>query len=348
MSLDAFIRRMPKVELHVHLEGSIHPQTLLMLSERNRVPLPVDTVEGLREWYTFTDFAHFIEIYIAISSCIRTPEDIEFIAREFLRGQAEQQIRYSEVTFTPYTHYSLSGRIPFSEQIAALERARQWGAAELGVGVGWVLDISRNVRPVEHGLTVEAWAASAQDRGVVALGLGGPEIGNPASLFETAFDRALADGLASVPHAGETVGADSVWDAIRTLKAQRIGHGVRCLEDPELVELLRERQIPLEVCPTSNVCLGVAPTLADHPLPRLMEAGLYVTLNSDDPPMFNTTLTEEYLRTARTFGFDTATLEQLVLNAVRVTLLPEADRLAMEQQYRQEFANLRAELNLSK
>lgn len=340
MHLETFIRRMPKVELHVHLEGSIQPETLLTLAERNQVKLPATTVEGLRQWYTFTNFAHFIEIYLTISSCICSAEDIELIAREFLRGQAAQNIIHSEVTFTAYTHFSLNRQIPFADQLAALSRARAWAAKEFGISVGWVLDISRNVRPVEHGLTVADWAISGMSEGVVALGLGGPEAGNPPELFQSAFEKALAGGLASVPHAGEVAGAESVWGALKTLKAERIGHGVRCLEDPALVAELRERQIPLEVCPTSNVCLGVAASIADHPLPRLLEAGLYVTINSDDPPMFNTTLTDEYLKIAEAFGFNVETIEQLALNAVRASLLPEPARTETGERFRREFAEL--------
>ena len=337
---------MPKVELHVHLEGSIQPETLLLLARRNSVTLPATTAEGLRQWYRFTDFPHFVEIYLAISACICSSEDIEFIAREFLRGQAAQRIMHSEVTFSPYTHYSTNKRIPFEDQIAALGRARAWAASELGISVGWVLDIVRNVRPSEHGLTVADWAISGIENGVVALGLGGIEAGHPPELFQEAFDRARAAGLPSVPHAGETAGADSVWGVIRILKAQRIGHGVRCLDDPALVAELRERQIPLEVCPTSNVCLGVAPSLTEHPLPRLLDEGLYVTINSDDPPMFNTTLTDEYLRATQILGCGVETIERLAINAVRASLLPEASRMDMERRFRAEFAQLRDELVL--
>src|SRR5215475_6182946 len=326
-TLDTFIRRMPKVELHVHLEGSILPETLLLLAERNSVTLPATTVEGLMQWYRFTDFRHFVEIYLAISSCIRSPEDIEFIAREFLRGQAAQHILHTEATFSPFTHYSSDRRIPFEEQIAALGRTREWAARELKISVGWVLDIVRNVRPIEHGLTVADWAISGMESGVVALGLGGIEAGNPPELFQEAFARARAAGLPAVPHAGETAGAESVWGALRALKAQRIGHGVRCLEDQELVAELRARQIPLEVCPTSNVCLGVATSLDEHPLSRLLEEGLYVTINSDDPPMFNTTLTDEYLLAAQIQGCGVETMERLAINAVRASLMPESARL---------------------
>lgn len=340
MTLETFIQAMPKVELHVHLEGSIRPETLLKLAQRHGVDLPAKTVEGLRDWYTFTDFPHFIEVYLAVSACLRSPEDIELIAREFLAGQAAQNIRYSEVTYTAFTHYHLRG-LSFGDQLAALNRARAWAEAEHGVTMGLVLDIPRSI-PAEKGLLTADWAISAMGEGVVALGLGGPEVDNPPKKFKAAFDRAHAAGLPSVPHAGETVGPESIWGALNELHAVRIGHGVRCLEDPALVDELRARQIPLEVSPTSNVCLKVFPDLARHALPRLLREGLYVTLNSDDPPMFNTTLTQEYLAVARTFQFGADTLEQLTLNAVRASLLPADTRLTMEQEFQAEFTRLRA------
>ncbi len=340
--LDEFIRRMPKVELHVHLEGAVRPETLLALAHQHGVTLPAASVEGLRQWYRFSDFGHFLEVYFQICACIRTPEDIELIAREFLVGQAQQNIRYSEVTYTPYAHY-VQGGLAFEQQLAALNRARAWAESELGVSMGLILDISRDVSPAEGLLTAE-WAIAGMGRGVVALGLGGPEDGNPPSKFAEAFARARAAGLPSVPHAGEVAGPESIWDALHSGHAMRIGHGVRCLEDPALAAELRASQVPLDVCPTSNVCLGVFPSLAEHPLPRLIDAGLYVTLNSDDPPMFNTTLTDEYLAAAQTFGFGPATLEWLALNGVRASLLPRETRARMEADFAAEFARLRAEL----
>lgn len=341
MTLESFVAAMPKVELHVHLEGSIRPETLLTLARRHQVPLPASSTEELREWYRFTDFAHFIQVYVKISQCIRTPDDIELIAREFLAGQAAQNIRYSEVTYTAYTHFAQK-RLPFADQLAALNRARAWAAAELGVTMGLVIDIAREMPGADSPLVAD-WAIGAMGNGVVALGLGGGEIGNPPEKHRAAFERARAAGLPAVPHAGETVGPSSIWGALRSLGAVRIGHGVRCIEDPALVAELRDRQIPLEVCPTSNVCLGVAPSLAKHQLPQLIDAGLYVTVNSDDPPMFNTTLTGEYLALAHTFGFDTPRLEQMSLAAVRASLLPPAERAALEAAFAADFAHLRAE-----
>jgi len=338
--VERLIAAMPKVELHIHLEGSIQPETLLELARRNRVQLPASTREGLHNWYNFRNFDHFVEAYGIMSSSIRSTEDIEFVAREFLSGQAAQGIRYSEVTYTPFTHYRLKG-LAFRDQLAALNRARAWAEAELGVSMRLILDFARKAS-VEQAQVVANWAIAALGDGVVALGLGGAEAGYSAIKFKAVFERARAAGLARTPHAGETVGPESIWSAVRVLDATRIGHGVRCLEDPELVEHLRAHEIPLEVCPSSNVCLGVTPSLAEHPLPRLIDTGLFVTINSDDPPMFNTTLTGEYLAVAKAYNFGHDAIERLALNAVRATLLPPAEKTRLEADYIVEFARLRA------
>ena len=340
MSLASYLLALPKVELHVHLEGSLRPETVLALARRHGLRLPANDLDSLRAWYTFTDFPHFIEVYLAVSGCLRTPDDIELVAREFLAGQAAQNIRYSEVTYTAYTHYAARG-LAFADQLAALNRARAWARATLGVDMGLVIDIER-MTTAEQGLVVADWAIAAHGDGVVALGLGGAEVGHPPERFTEAFARARAAGLPRVPHAGETEGPASIWGALRGLHADRLGHGVRCLEDPALVAELRDRQIPLEVSPTSNVCLHVVPSLAEHMLPRLLAEGLYVTLNSDDPPMFNTTLSQEYLAVSTAFGLGAAEMERLVLNAVRATLLPADQKARLEREYIAEFARLRA------
>lgn len=342
MTIPAFVRAMPKVELHVHLEGAIQPETLFRLAARNGDTLPATTVEGLRQWYAFRDFPHFVQVYIATSRCIHTAEDIELIARDFLAGQAAQNIRYSEVTYTAYTHYQHYG-IPFQDQLAALNRARHWARSELHVDMGLVIDIARETSP-EAGITVANWVIDSYGDGVIALGLGGYEVGYPPERHAAAFARARAAGVALVLHAGETVGPASIWGALAQ-GTQRLGHGVRCLEDPALVAELRARQIPLEVCPSSNACLGVVPDFASHPFPRLLEAGLYVTINSDDPPMFNTTLTDEYLRLAEAFDLDRQTITQLVLNAAHATLLPSTERDAFVAEVASELAALASGTN---
>jgi len=334
---------MPKAELHVHLEGSISPGTLLNLATRNNVALPVNSLEELRAWYQFTDFDHFIEVYFAICNCIRTSDDFELITSEFLKHQAEQNIKYSEVIFTPFTHRV---HVTFDEQLAAINRARNKAEKEFGVRMALVPDISRQMRPIEDCHQIASWAIENMANGIIALGLGGPEIENPPELFREVFKHVQAAGLPSLPHAGETEGPQSIWGAINELSAVRIGHGVRCLEDPELVDYLRRKQIPLDVSPSSNVCLGVVPTLAEHPLPKLLGEGLFITINSDDPPMFDTTLTDEYLRIANTFDFNIAHIKQFVINGIRASLLPIESRQLLENEFNAHFVELEYELGL--
>lgn len=336
--LAAFIRAMPKVELHVHLEGAIRPETLLELAHRNKVALPYENVEDLRKWYVFRDFPHFVEIYVKISSCIKTADDLELVAREFLQGQADQNIRYTETTYTTYTIYQNSG-ISFDDQFAALNRARRWAEQTLGVTMNLIVDIAREVTP-EMGIVTAEQVIKNYGNGVAALGLGGYEVGHPPEKFREAFALAHTAGIPCVLHAGETGGAASIWSALRVGKSQRIGHGVRCLEDESLVEYLQRNQIPLEVCPTSNVCLNVAPTIEQHPIQTLLDRGLYVTLNSDDPPMFNTTLTDEFLKCAEAFHWNQAVCETLTLNALRAALLPDGEKAGLEQTFRTEFERL--------
>ncbi len=338
MELETWIKSMPKVELHVHLEGSVRPETLLLLAKRHQVQLPASTVEELRQWYTFTDFDHFIEVYLTISGCLRTPDDMELITREFLAGQAAQNIVYSEVTWTPLNQYHTSG-MGFAEQLSAINRGRAWAEKEFNVRMAQVIDIPRGV-PVAEGELVADWAIQAKDDGVAAFGLGGPEIGNPPEVYTHAFARTRAAGLPGVPHAGETEGPASIWGALRALQAVRIGHGIHCLEDPALVVELRARQVPLEVCPTSNVCLKQARRIEEHPLPRLLAEGLFVTLGSDDPPMFNTTLTEEYLIGARVFGRGPEAILALVQNGVKASFLPEAEKQVLFSRIDQSYIRL--------
>lgn len=337
-AVEEFITRMPKAELHVHLEGSMQPRTLLQLARRHHVALPADDLEGVRRWYQFRDFDHFIQIYMVISSCLRTAEDIELLAREFLEEQARQNIRYTEVTFTPYNQFFNNG-LGFDEQLEAVNRARTWAEQALGVRMAVIMDIPRAIPPAE-GDRIAGWAERGYGNGIIALGLGGPEIGNPPEKYTHAFARMRAAGIPCILHAGETEGPKSIWSALQVADSKRIGHGVRAIEDESLVAFLRERQIPLEVCPSSNICLKVFPSLAEHSLPRLMDAGLYITINSDDPPMFNTTLTDEYLLGHRTWGWDRGQIEKLVLNAVDAALLPTEEKTGLRAAFEAEFARL--------
>jgi aminodeoxyfutalosine deaminase len=348
-TIERYITAVPKAELHVHLEGSIQPATLLTLAERNGVQLPVQTVADLQNWFTFRDFNHFIEIYFEISSCLKTAEDYALIVYEFGATMARQNVRYAEVTFSPSTHHFSLG-IPFDTFFAGLTRGRLRAQKEFGIEIRWIFDIVRDIpdetlnsRRAEYTLAV---ALEGMNNGVVALGLGGAEVGHPPEQFTVWFEKAREAGLHSAPHAGETVGPGSVWGAIQVLGAERLGHGVRSIEDPTLVAYLADRRIPLEVCPTSNVRLGVYADLASHPLPGLHYAGVPVTINSDDPPLFNTTLNDEVKLLVDPFNFDFDTINEILLNGVRCSFLPVEEKQAMEALFQNEMAKLRQELAL--
>jgi len=341
LSIQTYLEALPKAELHVHLEGSILPATLLVLAERNGVPLPADTVEGLRKWFRFRDFPHFVEIYIALTRCMRTREDYELIAYEFGAEMARQNVRYAEATFTPGTHHALG--VPFDVFFSGLTRGRERARADFGVEIAWIFDIVReNPLPTHADYTLGA-ALDGKDDGVVALGLGGYEAPHPPDEFAPWFERARSLDLHSIPHAGETGGPDSVWSSIRRLGAERLGHGVRSIEDPALVQYLVESRIPLEVCPTSNLRLGIYPDIEHHPMRRLYEAGVIVTINSDDPPLFNTTLNSEVALLHSGFDFPLDTIDEIILNGVRCSCLPPDRKAVMLAKFKAEMQSLKEE-----
>lgn len=336
-ALSAWIDGLPKAEVHIHLEGSIQPETLLLLAERHgRLgSLPATDLDGLRRWFTFTDFPHFVRIYMLISDLLRTPDDFALAVEACGADMAAQNIRYRELTFTPFTHtdYQRKG-LDIHDLLAGLEAGRSAARSRYGVEMRWVFDVPRNVsfgpadgsqvgpyNPYPARRTLE-YALLGRAQGVIGLGLGGYEVGAPPAPFAHAFAAAKEAGLASLPHAGETMDAAGVADAIHLLGADRIGHGVRAMEDPALLTLLRDRQIPLEISPTSNICLHVYRSMAEHPLPHLDRMGLLLTVNSDDPPLFNTTLCEEYRQLAHVFGYDRAGIARLARNAFVVSYLP--------------------------
>ncbi|OAH14748.1 aminodeoxyfutalosine deaminase [Streptomyces jeddahensis] len=318
--LRTFIAGLPKAELHVHHVGSASPRIVSELAARHPdSKVPTDP-EALADYFTFTDFAHFIEVYLSVVDLIRTPEDVRLLTYEVARDMARQSVRYAELTITPYS----STRRGIDERafMDAIEDARKAAEAELGVVLRWCFDI-----PGEAGLeaaeetTRLATSDGLRPEGLVSFGLGGPEIGVPRPQFKPYFDRAIAAGLHSVPHAGETTGPETIWDALTELRAERIGHGTSATQDPKLLAHLAERRIPLEVCPTSNIATRAVRTLDEHPIKEMAAAGVLVTINSDDPPMFGTDLDTEYAVAARLLGLDEQGLAALAKNAVEASFL---------------------------
>ena len=334
MDLVDFATRIPKVELHIHLEGSILPTTVLTLAMRNHINLPAQDEANLSSLYKFKNFDQFLESYITITSCLRTPEDYQLIAYEYGRECARQNIRYAEVTFTILTNTQMTG-LPWEKILQGLNSGREQARRDFGVWWQWIFDIGRNYPDTQA--EVLDIVLAAKELGVVALGLGGSEDRFPPELFRDTFRRAEQAGCHRVPHSGEHAGPESIWAALTLLHAERLGHGVRSFEDPALVEYLRAHCIPLEVCPTSNICLKVYPDYTHHPLRKLWEAGLLITIGSDDPPMFGTDLNHEYLHLVKDFGFTRVELEQVSLYGIQASFLSQDEKQILTGEFQAEF-----------
>lgn len=292
----------PKAELHLHLEGSVEPETLHELD-------PSTPVEEFRALYSYADFDAFLRTFGAIGKRLRTPEDYGLITRRLLERLAAQNVRYAEIIIA-------AGVVIWKEQnFAPIFEAISGAAAGSPVEVRWILDAVRQFG-VEQAMWVAELAAERMDRGVVAIGIGGSEERGPAAWFTDVFAFARRSGLRLTAHAGEGTSPQSVWDALK-LGAERIGHGIASVNDPALMLHLRERNIPLEVCITSNLVTGVVKRIEEHPVRRLYDAGVPIVLNTDDPAMFRCTLAGEYQLAASQFGFTETELRGIAANSFR-------------------------------
>lgn len=342
-ALDEFIVRMPKVELHLHLEGAIAPRTLLDLAERNGVEIPARDVAGVEQLFRYRNFGEFLTVYMALVRAIVSGEDFERLAYELGMELAGQQVRYAEVMLSPMQHLlrGMDMHEAIAGTAAGFERARR----ETGLVTRLALDYGRQYGP-ELAWRVLEIARDAMPYGVVAWSIGGNEIGYPPDPFAAIFAAARDAGLRVMAHAGEVVGPSSVWGAVDALGTERLGHGIRSIDDPALIDHLRARGVVLDVCPSSNIWTGAAASWEAHPLRRLYDAGVTVTLNSDDPTFFHTTLIDEYRKSVEHFGFTADELVALVRNGVRAAFLPDGDKAALLDQIDAETTALRRELGV--
>ena len=320
--LDSFIAGLPKAELHVHHVGSASPRIVAQLAERHPGKVPSNP-DDLARFFQFDDFGHFITIYLSVVELIKTAEDVRLLTYEVGANMATQNIRYAELTVTPYI--SVSDQLPAEAFLEAIEDARVATARDHGVELRWIFDI-----PADFGIpAAEMTASIACDHdipGLVGFGIGGAERGFPRPMFAPYVDRARASGLHSVPHAGETTGPQTIWDAIRDLGAERIEHGISAVHDQTLLDHLVEHGITLDLCPTSNVALKVVPDLNSHPIRDLVAAGVRVSVNTDDPPMFATNLNAEYAIAARLLDLDQRGVADLARTAVESSFRDDAGK----------------------
>lgn len=341
--LHAFVERMPKVDLHVHLEGSIAPETVLQFAHRNNIVLPFDTTKelcSLCNYFQYRGYTEFRHIFTLITSSLKTAEDFEIIAYEFGKERAQQHILYSEVTFTIATSVLLSG-LSWQIILGALNKGRMRAQQDFGVRWVWIFDIIRDNGDPKITFDI---IKQARDKEFIALGLTGDETVTKAQCFIPIFDEARELGIDRTIHAGELDGPQSIRDALKLLHAQRIGHGVHAIKDPQLMEELRIQQIPLEICITSNICLGLYPDYAHHPINQLWDAGLFITINDDDPALFNSSLTNEYKLLIDKFGFDLEKIKQVSFNAINASFLPADEKENLRHQFAEEFERLEADL----
>ena len=336
-ALPEILCRMPKAELHIHIEGSLEPELIFQLAARNGVQLPYPGIAALRAAYAFTDLQSFLDVYYAGASVLQTEQDFFEMAWAYLQRAKADNVRHAEIFFDPQTHTSRG--IPFATVINGLERALRKGRDELGVSAALILCFLRHLSEEEAFATLEQ-ALPFQDK-FIGVGLDSGERGNPPEKFERVFARCRELGLRLVAHAGEEGTAEYIWHALELLKAERIDHGVHCLDDPRLVQQLVAGQVPLTVCPLSNVKLRVFSSLADHNLGRLLAAGVVATINSDDPAYFGGYLNQNYTETFAALPELGATQAyQLARNSFTASFAAEANKQAWCKELDDFFAAL--------
>ncbi|MBA3336576.1 MAG: adenosine deaminase [Chloroflexia bacterium] len=345
-AIHQFVIEMPKVELHVHLEGTVTWSTLRDFTRGNTLCTSASHVAPPTGQYQFRDFPHFIEGFIAVCTQLKTAAHFHRIVVDYGAELARQHVLYAELHVNPEPHVRRHG-IPFPELLTGLNSGRDEVLNRWGVQLRWIFDGVRDAatgtRSVD--LTVDWIVGAPSDSGIVALGLGGDEVDHPPEPFVDAFTRARAAGMHTVAHAGETTSPAMIWRTLEVLGVERIGHGLSALQDEILVTHLAAKGIPLEICPTSNQRTGLIASAAEHPWPELDAAGVRITLNSDDPALFGVSLTDEFLLAADR-GYDADALQRLSLNAVDACFLPDNEKQALRFKFQNEFVALRSRLSL--
>lgn len=318
------IAALPKAELHLHIEGTLEPELALDLAHRNSVELPFADADELRAAYRFENLQSFLDLYYALMVVLRTEADFTELAEAYLRKAAAQGVRHAEIFFDPQAH--IHRGVELDTVVAGLQSALET-ASEQGISTRLIMCFLRDLSETDALAVFEAarpWFGTV----ITGIGLDSTEIGNPAVKFADLFRRAREAGLHRVAHAGEEGPAANITDALNLLQVERVDHGVRCLEDPALVARLAAEQIPLTVCPLSNLRLRVVDTLADHPLPRMLAAGLLATVNSDDPAYFGGYVADNFhaLADEPALALDPETLRLLAANSFKASFLDEETR----------------------
>jgi adenosine deaminase len=314
-----YTRRLPKAELHLHIEGTLEPELLLELGRRNGVELPCSTAEECRAQYRFNDLQHFLDLYYEGVAVLVSEQDFFDLTEAYVRRAATDGARHVEVFFDPQSHVRRG--VPFGDVVAGITRALRDGEARLGVSWRLIMCFLRD-RPAAEAMQMLELAMPHRDV-IAGVGLDSAEVGHPPSEFAEVYQKARAAGLVAVAHAGEEGPAEYITEALDVLEVRRIDHGVAAIDDPVLQRRLADEGVPLTMCPLSNLELQVTPDLSKHPLKELLDAGLVVTVNSDDPAYFDGYLLDNYMAAQRALGLERADLAHLARNSITASLLPE-------------------------
>jgi aminodeoxyfutalosine deaminase len=341
MTSKSFIQSLPKAELHLHLEGSVDPATVAELSRRYNTPLPTEnnrydvagsgdvlTEDDVRRLYSYKDFNGFLMAFKSVTERLRSAEDYELVTYRLMQKLRQQNVVHAEV-YVSVGVIRWRGQ-PVEPIFEGMERGRERGQRDFGVSLLWIFDAVRHFGP-EAAAEVFNLAARLRERNVVGIGIGGDEARGPAEGFRDLYKKAADNGLRLTAHAGETTGPESVWGAIN-IGAERIGHGLSAARDPELMEVMAQKQVPVEMCITSNLRTGACKDMQEHPVKKFFDEGLMITLSTDDPAMFQTSLNKEFEIAQQEFGFSEEHLRELARNSIEASFLPVEKKLRFMQQ----------------
>jgi adenosine deaminase len=332
--LREYIERLPKVELHIHLEGSIKPETLLILAQENNHPVKELGIDGIRRLYNYSSFEDFLRIFKIVSECLKKPKDFYLITYNMLKAQAEQNIIYSEVLFSPgiFVMRGLDFNLIMEEVYRAMYKAQD----DYGVYMKLIFDSVRQWGK-NAAMDILNLAKERKDKGVIGIGIGGNEIEAPPEIFRDVYAKAKEEGFHLTAHAGEVCGPESIWNTINILNVERIGHGIYAYKDIELMDYLKENRIPLDISPTSNIKTGAIPSFERHPIKRLFDHGILITINSDDPAMFDTDLNREYTLLIEKFNFTIDDIKKLIFNGIEASFLNEKEKNNLVERFKREI-----------
>ncbi|UCE96908.1 MAG: adenosine deaminase [Candidatus Bathyarchaeota archaeon] len=339
MNVTELIKALAKVEQHVHIVGSVRPETLFCFANQADIEMPFKTVEEVHEFFRFRDFPHFISVYTMVVNCITEESQFERITYEMLEGDARNNVHYVEASFSPADHVFKD--LEYNRMLKAINNGIRRAQADFGIKCNIRIDLVRNYGP-EIGMEVLNWIEGENDN-VVSIDIGGSEHKYPPKPFEQVYSRANEMGLHLVAHAGEAAGPQSVWDAVKYLNVEHIGHGLAAVNDNMLMEYLLKRGITVEMCPTSNIKTGAISSLERHPIRTFLRKGLKVTVNTDDPSMFGTSMNDEYLQLHSKLNFTIPELFSLSLDAVDSSFLPEKLKMSIRETFMKEYHNLEIE-----